>query len=640
MTRVPALDGLRGVACVAVLAYHADVGWARGAFLSLTVFFTLSGYLITSQLLGEREARGEISMRRFWSRRVRRLLPVAALGVVVASVVALVVGVDRGTRGDLTAAMLDVANWRFILEGKSYNDLFSSPSPVHHYWSLAVEAQFYFLFPIVAVLALRRGRSTLAWVAGIGCAVSWAAMAAWWWADQLDLAYYSTISRGGEILAGVVLAVVLPPPARHWPAASRALTAVGVGGLVLLAIGAVFIRIDESGDYVAALPVVAIITVVVISAAIRRGPVQSALALRPLVAMGTWSYSIYVVHWPIFVWLDPTRTGLDDAPLAVLRIAVTMAVAVVVHHLVERPVMRGQPISTRVVRVGLVGGCYGLVVTFVAVVVGSVVVQDDLDADAAEFRSLRVPTALADDAQAPASEAPLVLAFFGDSTAVRTGLGLADWTTDRGEKMLVLGGGVTLGCGIEPPGSRRVGPDGFVEDQTEKCGPAVAAWPQGFRDSGASVAVIQVGPWDTTDRRLPGSDRWQHLGEPDYDATLRALLADTVDGLLRAGAEDVVWLTAPAIHPTRSPGYGLDPGPEADPARMARLNELIAEVGAPRPQVHVVDLAGHIDRLPLEEDAKLRPDGSHFTEDAAREVADWLAPRVLAALGVTLPTPG
>jgi lysophospholipase L1-like esterase len=356
--------------------------------------------------------------------------------------------------------------------------------------------------------------------------------------------------------------------------------------------------------------------------------------------MGTWSYSIYVVHWPIFIWLDQTRTGLDIAPLAVLRISVTLAVAIAVHRLVERPVMRGRPIPTRVVRFGLVGGCYGLVVAFVAIVVGSVVVKGDLDADAAEFRSLRVPTKLAADASASAADDPLVVAFFGDSTAVRTGLGLADWTTDRREKMLVLGGGVTLGCGLEPPGARRLGPGGFVEDQTEKCGPALAAWPQGFKDSGASVAVIQVGPWDATDRRLPGSDRWQHVGEPAYDALVRDLLAETVDGLLRAGAEDVVWLTAPAVHPTRSPGYGLEPGPEADPARMERFNELAAEVAAERPQMHVVDLASHIDRLTPEDDARLRPDGSHFTEDAAREVANWLAPRVLAALGVTLPKPG
>ena len=152
----PALDGLRGVAVVAVILYHLDYSWMSGGFLGVDTFFVLSGYLITSLLLAEYDTTGLVSLRDFWIRRAKRLLPAALLLlVVVAAYSWLAAPTDRlGTiRGDALATLSYVANWRFILDEASYFELWSEASPLRHMWSLAIEEQFYLLFPLLAVIA-------------------------------------------------------------------------------------------------------------------------------------------------------------------------------------------------------------------------------------------------------------------------------------------------------------------------------------------------------------------------------------------------------------------------------------------------------------------------------------------------------
>ena len=153
---VPALDGLRGIAVAVVLLFHADLSFAQGGHLGVTVFFTLSGFLITSLLLVERQSTGRIDLRRFWGARARRLIPAMLLCF---PLVALLVHTSSRPAGDgllwdATAALAWVANWRFVLDQQTYADLFSLPSPFQHFWSLAVEEQFYVVFPLLVVLAL------------------------------------------------------------------------------------------------------------------------------------------------------------------------------------------------------------------------------------------------------------------------------------------------------------------------------------------------------------------------------------------------------------------------------------------------------------------------------------------------------
>jgi peptidoglycan/LPS O-acetylase OafA/YrhL len=161
-SRIDALDGLRAVAVVAVLLFHLDLAWLPGGFLGVSLFFTLSGFLITRLLLDESDRTGRVALRTFWARRLRRLSPAA---LVVLALVALMSlwGVFEGSRlrGDLGASLGYVANWRFATAKSTYAELFTStPSPVIHFWSLAIEEQFYVIFPVLFI-ALSKKRALL-----------------------------------------------------------------------------------------------------------------------------------------------------------------------------------------------------------------------------------------------------------------------------------------------------------------------------------------------------------------------------------------------------------------------------------------------------------------------------------------------
>ena len=142
ITYEPALDGLRGLAVLGILLFHGDFGWARGGFLAVSTFFTLSGFLITSLLIAEWDAEGDVSLRRFYVHRVRRLWPAAVCTLLLVTLYARFIAgpsTTIGFRQDLLSAMGQVSNWWFVANGRSYGALFRAPSLVQHYWSLAVE---------------------------------------------------------------------------------------------------------------------------------------------------------------------------------------------------------------------------------------------------------------------------------------------------------------------------------------------------------------------------------------------------------------------------------------------------------------------------------------------------------------------
>ncbi len=206
---LPGLEGLRGVALLAVLFFHGGFSWAKGGFLGVSTFFTLSGFLITLLLVLEFSTHGRVDLRRFWGRRYRRLMPASLLclaGVVVFGWLVATPGQLANLRGDVLASLFYVANWRFIITQQSYAQLFAAPSPVLHFWSLAIEEQFYLVFPLVVagVLAVAHGsRRVLGAVLGVAAAVSLGLM----WVlytpgEDPSRVYYGTGTRALRTAAG------------------------------------------------------------------------------------------------------------------------------------------------------------------------------------------------------------------------------------------------------------------------------------------------------------------------------------------------------------------------------------------------------------------------------------------------------
>ncbi|HEY4157717.1 MAG TPA: acyltransferase, partial [Polyangiaceae bacterium] len=237
----PALDGLRGLAVIAVVLFHAD-GFLRGGYLGVDVFFVLSGYLITSILLAEQRATGRIDLKAFWVRRARRLFPallslmpaIALYGKFLAKR-----GELPGLRGDTLATLGYVANWRTILAHKSYWQLFAAPSPLAHTWSLSIEEQFYVLWPLLVfavLIGLRGSLQTLRRLTGLLALGS--ACALWVLFDpvQTNRAYLGTDTRAAAILCGALLSLSLSADSRLF---GRKQHALDLGGLIALAVLAV-----------------------------------------------------------------------------------------------------------------------------------------------------------------------------------------------------------------------------------------------------------------------------------------------------------------------------------------------------------------------------------------------------------------
>jgi peptidoglycan/LPS O-acetylase OafA/YrhL len=368
LPHLPGLDGLRGLAVLGVLAFHGGIDAVGGGFLGVSLFFTLSGFLITLLLLDEHRATGTIGLRAFWGRRFRRLLPAALLAIALATFVLWRVGDPgslHGFRADGFAALGYVANWRFILAGQSYASVFEAPSPLLHFWSLAIEEQFYLVFPLVALAVLRAARGsrrTFAIVLGGMFVVSAALPSLLHGSD--DRVYFGTDTRAAELLAGALLAVALTSllarHARHHGRAERGLNALhevfdpkGRRVLGLLGVGALLVMVamwvttaqSTRWVYTGGLPVYAALTAFVIFAAVLPGsPVARALAIRPLRWIGLISYGVYLYHWPVLWVLTPERTGLATVPRLALAAIITFGLALASYHLVERPIRTGVPV--------------------------------------------------------------------------------------------------------------------------------------------------------------------------------------------------------------------------------------------------------------------------------------------------------
>jgi peptidoglycan/LPS O-acetylase OafA/YrhL len=349
----PALDGVRAVAVAAVVVYHARPGWLRGGFLGVDVFFVLSGFLITSLLLRERRSAGRVSLRAFWARRARRLLP--ALYLLLAVVLAYEVlfhltGVAR-LRWDALAALGYTSNWFLLLHQQSYFAAFALPDALQHLWSLAVEEQFYVVWPLLCAIGVLRGRRAL--VPVLAAAAGSTVLCALLYDPTGDPSrvYFGTDTHSAGLLLGAALAIAhlhfWPRPARTQRVSQRTVAvATALGALALVAIAAGFVLLDELQPlaYRGGLTAIALAAAVLVGVLLHpAGRVLArAFASRPVRWVGVRSYGIYLWHWPVLVLTSPHGVPAES-PIGwvVLQVGASVALAAASYRYLETPIRSG-----------------------------------------------------------------------------------------------------------------------------------------------------------------------------------------------------------------------------------------------------------------------------------------------------------
>jgi len=360
---LPALDGVRACAILGVIAYHLGFGWASGGYLGVDLFFVLSGFLITSLLVEEWCGTGRVHLGAFWGRRARRLLPALFLVLVAVAIYAVANGrlsspagggaaIDlSGLRGDALATLFYVANWHAIFVHQSYFAQFSTPSPLQHTWSLAIEEQFYLVWPLVIVGLFRwwpgRWRRVGLGLCAVGALASAGAMAALYHAGgDPSRVYYGTDTRAFDLLVGAALALTAAGRPQPGPRVRSVLHVAAPVAAVLLGVlwatTGTAGELPASGMYRGGFLGAAVLAAVVVADVrqLDQGVLGRVLSVRPLRWIGTISYGLYLWHWPVFVYLDTARTGWSGLPLDAARVAVTFLVAAASFYALERPVRR------------------------------------------------------------------------------------------------------------------------------------------------------------------------------------------------------------------------------------------------------------------------------------------------------------
>ena len=349
------LDGLRALAIAAVLVFHLDPDWLPGGFLGVDVFFVISGFLITTLLVREHRHTGRVDLAGFWTRRARRLLPALLTVVPVAILIARTVETDLlvGIRRQAVGALTFSTNWLEIAGGSNY---FSATSPqlFMNFWSLAVEEQFYLVWPLVtlALLGLHRrfgltqgAMATM--VVGIGLA-SAVLMALTYDPVNATRAYYGTDTHLVGLMLGAGLAIVWTGPQRAWTTTPRWQSArVWLIGGSAATVAALFLLAGEDNPWTFRLgiPVISLATALLLLASVDRpGPLRALLEMAPLTWIGRRSYGIYLWHWPVILIVGqdiPTNAGTSEFVWTrVWAVVVTLALADLSFRFIETPVRR------------------------------------------------------------------------------------------------------------------------------------------------------------------------------------------------------------------------------------------------------------------------------------------------------------
>lgn len=665
----PALDGLRAVAVLLVLVFHAGFTWMPAGYLGVSVFFTLSGFLITRLLLAEHDRTGGVSFGAFYGRRLRRLLPASLLCLVLVMVARGFGAFSRveGLRSDIIGAALQIFNWVSLAGETSYGELFiGGVSPLEHFWSLSIEEQFYWVWPAVFVVLARRSRrrgwSVLGPVAALTAVFAVAAplIAVVWGADA---AYWATPARLAEILVGAWLACwvgrggVVPAGARH--AALPALAVIVALSCVLPS--------GSGPAYQGALPLVAVVSGLLLWSLQVPGVVHSVLSVRPLVGLGKISYGVYLYHWPIDTLLRERGWRLDTVGGFAVAFGLTLALTLVSYVALEQPIRRAtwRPRLTMATAAAATA-CVALLTVTLPTAEPVIAVNqelfdaasiDSVDGSLAPLQPVPTPTSSTLPAPTtttgapsvtsgtdlpttmptttmplrldlpPAPVRPVRILVVGDSTSLYVAEGLAEWSIEHPAYAQT---GVRWTQGLTfllEPEIVTFDVPGVLEESRRTVGELV---PAAVAELRPDVVVLMVTVNDSSNRRWSTDEGVLTPYDARFRERLSAAYAGLTDQLIAMGVPEVAWvLPATPYHLWLEPEMN-------EPDRYFVQHDVIREiVAAGGDRVSAVDFHGWLTASGLYRDNDWRPDGVHLTNESATDLAEqWLGPLlVTTALG-------
>jgi peptidoglycan/LPS O-acetylase OafA/YrhL len=654
----PALDGLRALSVIAVIFYHAGFSWMHGGFFGVEVFFVVSGFLITSLLLDERDRSGHTNLGQFWLRRARRLLPALFTVLAAVAIWSMFDGTDEQQsqlRRDLPWAVFYGGNWGQIVGGVPYYS--GDPPLLRHVWSLAVEEQWYLLWPLVFV-ALRRTKLSRAGTAGLLAAIS-AAVMLWTYVlhgngpgnvrspiavlddvDRINFMYLSTVTRAAGLVLGAAAAFVWRPWRAPGAAKSQGgwlLDGFGMLAVAMLGCIAAVATLTDGYVYQWLLALVIVLSLVAVLVAVHPAATwfRATLSWRPLVEIGKRSYGIYLWHWPVFVFAGAYHGSVARV---VVALAVTAVLSEACYRLIELPVRRGDlsrwwrsagqrrqlpAIGVAATAVAIVA-FYASVDPFDRAAGGDdVVFGATLDAAAANQPTTTVAGAAQ---EAAAAQGPRRLVIVGDSQAHALAINLPDGIDDTFD---VTDGSVE-GCSVYDEGALKTERHGY-NLSFGRCDGWQEEWADAVERADADIALIVLGAWDVFDFELDdGTDL--EFGTPEWDDYVVDDLQSGIDALGATGAR-IALLEVPCMRPQEVEGSGVPALPErGDDGRVEHLNELWRQVADANPDT-VTFVPGPkewCDDEDVASDVAYRWDGVHVYTPGANLIFTTIAPTLLA----------
>jgi len=677
----PSLDGLRALSVAVVLLYHAGFSWMHGGFFGVEVFFVVSGFLITSLLLDERDRHGRVGFRHFWQRRARRLFPAlyaVLLAVGVGTVLWGSAEQQSQVRREIPWSIFYVNNWGQILGNVPY--FAGEPSPLRHLWSLAVEEQWYLIWPLVfvALMRVRLPRHLVGSLILCAAAVVWAYTfwiqsgsptllggppAAFDGVDRTNYMYLSTITRSFGLLLGAGAAFIWRPwrwnRAEQAPA-GRALDPIGAAAVAMIGCASAVAAITAGYVYQWLLPLVSILSLVAVMVAVHPAAVgfRRIMSWSPLVEMGKRSYGLYLWSWPIFVYVGATDGSVGKFVWAML---LTVVIAEASYRYLETPVRRGiigtwwrdrstityWPIGAGAFLVGALALFYvsvdqfnrfegGEDAVFELGAVNEALTVDEADPpEAGQPEAATQPTesaAVTSSSVAPttsvAAATSATLAIVGDSQANALAINLPDGI--EGVFPDVVNGSVD-GCSVYDSGS--VQSSVRFGNNFSIC----QGWQQDWADAaaGKDVALVVVGAWDVFD--IDDDGTVYGFATPEGDALFVRNLSSGIDAMLAEGT-NVALLEVACMRPQDVEGAGVRALPErGDDARTAHVNDLLRQTAATYDSPRVEFIEGPdawCNDETIASDLGYRWDGVHVYKPGANLIYTTVAPDLLRLAAV------